>query len=181
MRSAIAALVLGALAASGATIPRPAPELAINSQNGPVHLSKLKGKVVVVEIMSTTCPHCQNSSKILSKLKNEYGPKGFEALGVAINEDANVPQFIQNFGVNFPVGAGKRDDAFAFLQHSVMTPFYFPQLVFIDRSGNIRAQYGGTDAFVQTNEEKNVRGMIEKLLAEGTAKKPAVPARSRKR
>jgi thiol-disulfide isomerase/thioredoxin len=177
----MAALLLSAFAASAATIPRPAPELAINSQNGPVQLSKLKGKVVVVEIMSTTCPHCQTSARILSKLKNEYGPKGFEVLGMAINDDANIPQFIQNFGVNFPIGKGKRDEAFAFLQHSVMTPFYFPQLVFIDRSGAIRAQHGGTDAFVQTNEEKNVRGMIEKLLAEGAAKKPAASTRSRKR
>jgi peroxiredoxin len=181
MRLSIAALALSAFAASGATIPRPAPELSINSQNGPVQLSRLKGKVVVVEIMSTTCPHCQTSAKILSKLKNEFGPKGFEAMGVAINDDANLPQFIQTYGVNFPVGKGKRDDAFAFLQHSVMTPFYFPQLVFIDRAGNVRAQHGGTDAFVQTNEEKNVRGMIEKLLAEGVAKKAAAPARSRKR
>jgi peroxiredoxin len=180
MRFTIAALALSALVASGATIPRPAPEISINSQNGLVQLSTLKGKVVVVEIMSTTCPHCQTSARILSKLKNEFGPKGFEAMGVAINDDANLPQFIRNFGVNFPVGTGKRDDAFAFLQHSLMTPFYFPQLVFVDRAGNIRAQYGGTDAFVQTNEEANVRGMIEKLLAEGAPKK-AAPARSRKR
>ena len=62
-----------------------------------------------------------------------------------------------------------------------MSPFYFPQVVFIDRAGNVRAQYGGTDAFCQTNEEANLRGMIEKLLGEGGANKAAAPAKSKKK
>jgi thiol-disulfide isomerase/thioredoxin len=181
MRLPIAVLALSALALSGATIPRPAPELTVKTASGPVQLSKLKGKVVAVEILSTTCPHCQNSVKLLSKMVSEYGPKGFSAVGMAINDGADVPKFIRDFGVNFPVGTGTRDDAFAFLQHSMMTPFYFPQMVFVDRTGVIRAQYGGTDPFLQTNEEANVRGMIEKLLAEGGAKKAGAGTRTRKR
>lgn len=181
MRLSIAALIASALVVSGATIPRPASELTVTTPSGPLQLSKLKGKVTIVEIMSTTCPHCQNSSKILSKLNNEYGPKGLAILGMAINDGANVAQFTKEFGVNFPVGVGKRDDAFSFLQHSMMTPFYFPQVIFIDRAGNVRAQYGGTDAFLQTNEEANLRGMIEKLLAEGGGAKPAASVKTRKK
>ena len=106
MRFTLAALVVGALAVSGAVIPRPAPELSVNTPSGPFRLSQLKGKVTVVEIMSTTCPHCQNSSKILSKLNTEYGPKGFSVLGMAINDGANAAQFTKEFGVNFPSASG---------------------------------------------------------------------------
>jgi peroxiredoxin len=174
------ALLASAVLLPGATIPRPAPELTINSPNGPIPVSKYKGKVVVLEILSTTCPACQKSAGMMAKINAELGPKGLQPLGMAINPDANVSDFISKFGVNFPVGTGKRDDAYAFLQMSVMSPFYFPQMVFIDKQGVIRAQYGGTDQFIQN--ESNVRAMIEKLLAEGGSAKPsATPARSKKK
>ena len=178
-RLAFAALLLGAALLPGATIPRPAPELTVNTPNGPVALSKYKGKVVVLEIISTTCPACQKSAGMMAKLNNELGPKGLQPLGMAINPDANVPDFIRTYGVNFPVGTGKRDDAYSFLQLSVMAPFYFPQMVFIDKQGNIRAQYGGTDPFVSS--ETNVRNMIEKLLAEGAAAPKPAASKAKKK
>lgn len=172
-------LLAGAAMLPAATIPRPAPELTIATPNGPVQLSKYKGKVVVLEIISTTCPACQKSAGLMSRLNTQLGPKGLQPLGMAINPEANVPDFLRTYGVNFPVGTGKRDDAYAFLQMSVMAPFYYPQMVFIDRQGNIRAQYGGTDPFVQS--ESNIRNMIEKLLAESGSSKPAAPAKSKKK
>ena len=66
----------------------------------------------------------------------------------------------------------KHDYAFALLQRSMMTSFYFPQMVFIDRSGIIRAQYGGTDAFFQTNEEANIRNLVKQLLGTANAVAP---------
>lgn len=73
----------------------------------------------------------------------------------------------------------------SFLQHSYMAPnFYVPQMVFIDKKGVIRGQYGGTDPFLGQNHEANMRGMIEKLLAEGggstPAKAPAKPKSTKK-
>ena len=47
-----------------------------------------------------------------------------------------------------------------------------PQLVFIDRKGTIRAQYGGGDAFYK-DEEKNMREMIVSLLKETPATPPS--------
>ena len=171
--------MLGAVLLPGASIPRPAPDVNISSANGPIQISKYKGKVVVLEIISTTCPACQKSAAMMSKLNKELGPKGLQPLGMAINPDANVANFIQTYGVNFPVGTGKRDDAYTFLQLSVMSPFYFPQMVFIDKQGNIRAQYGGTDPFVSS--EANVRNMIEKLLSEGAGSSKTAPAKTKKK
>jgi len=47
-----------------------------------------------------------------------------------------------------------------------------PQLVFIDRTGVIRAQYSGVDPFF-SNEEANMRAEVEKLLSEPVAKAAA--------
>lgn len=183
MRLLLAALALGATVLPAAEIPRQAPEFSFVAPGGKaVNLSDYKGKVVVLEILSTTCPSCQKSAGLLSKLNRELGA-AFQPLGAAMNEGANVPAFVQAYGVNFPVGTVRPDTAYAFLQHSVMRPgFYFPQLVFIDRKGVIRAQYGGADAFLQTNEEANIRNMVQKLLAEpaGSAKPAPSTSKSRK-
>lgn len=182
-RLVIAAALLGVALLPGKEQNRPAPPLSFVASNGTkVDLASLKGKVVVVEVLSTTCPHCQTSSRILSDLKKELGPNGFEAIGYAINPDANVAEFARLYAPNFPVGKGERDKAYAFLQKSIMEQFYFPQVVFIDKTGTIRAQYGGTDAFLSTNEAANIRGMVEKLMAEGGSrgKVPAAKTRSRK-
>jgi len=44
-----------------------------------------------------------------------------------------------------------------------------PQLVFIDRKGEIRAQYAGDDKFFAEDQEKRMREQIEALLKEAPA------------
>lgn len=134
-----------------------------------IDLNKYKGKVVALEFLITTCPHCQRCSRILQKMQNEFGPQGFQALGVATNEMAHmlIPDYVKNQEVRFPVGWATREQSHEFLQHPTMLIMYVPQLVFIDRKGTIRAQFGGNDEFFK-NEEPNVREQITKLLAEGS-------------
>lgn len=160
-------------------IPRPSPDYTIMLPGGKqTTVSAYKGKVIALEFILTTCSHCQASTKILTKLVKEYGAKGFQPLAVAINDNPEVPKFIADFGVNYPVGVAPRETVYGYLQHSVMSPnLMMPQLVFIDREGVIRAQYEGTSAFF-TDQEKNMREMIEKLLAESASKKSSKKATS---
>ncbi len=149
-------------------VPRPAPELTFKLANGQVmKLSRFKGKVVALEFLLTTCPHCKRTSGVLRDMYAEYGPKGFQVLGVAINEGAEklVEPFRAELNLDYPVGYVSRDAAVDFLEHPIMLTMWMPQLVFIDRKGVIRAQYGGADEFFR-NQEQNIRQMIEKLLAE---------------
>lgn len=168
--------LIGTLGLQAAEVPRPSPEYQFQLPNGTkVQLNQYKGKLIVLEFLLTTCDHCQRTSKLLSKLFTEYGPKGVQPLGVAINDRPDVPGFVKEFGVNYPVGTAPRETVHAYLQHSIMAaPMMMPQLVFIDQTGTIRAQYSGNDVFFQ-NEEKNMRAMIEKLLKE------AAPATTKKR
>jgi peroxiredoxin len=175
----LAALVLPGLAA---VVPRPAPEFPIRLANGQqVLLSQFRGKVVALEFLHTTCPHCQTCSAIMQKMYKELGAKGFQPLGVAFNDFANalLPDYVSQLGLTFPVGSGGREEVLSFLQQSVAERFYVPQLVFIDRKGVIRAQYPGGDKFFE-NEEPNMRAQIESLLKESgaSAKKSAPGAKS---
>jgi peroxiredoxin len=178
---AIATILAAALAvgASGADLPRPAPELTIKLPGGSnLQLSQYRGKVVALEFLLTTCPHCQRSSKALNKLQQEYAARGFQVLGVAINPMSNmlVPDYVKQFQLTFPVGYDVPETANNFLQIPVMYRMLMPQVAFIDRNGTIRAQYSGDDPFFQ-NEDANMRAKIEELLKESPAAKQAAPAK----
>ncbi len=169
-----ALLMTGTLTAFAAEVPRPAPDYTVNMPDGkPVKLAQYKGKIVVVEFLMVTCPHCQNAAKVLAKYQKEYGPKGVQVVGISIDPTSDVTAFQRDHaGGAFPVGvAPTRESVYAFLQYSLMAgTFYVPQLVIIDRNGVIREQHGGTDPYLQ-NEEANLKASIEKALAESTPKK----------
>jgi thiol-disulfide isomerase/thioredoxin len=168
-------LLLASAAGFAQKTPRPAPELTIQMPKAsPVLLSQYKGKVIVLEFLFTTCPHCQHAAQLMSRLQTEYGPKGFQAVGAAFNEMANmmVSDFVRDFHVNYPVGFVPRETVYSFLQVDPNMAVHVPQLVFIDRKGMIRHQsLPREDSMTAT--ETFVRTTIEKLLAEsgGSAKK----------
>jgi peroxiredoxin len=156
----------------GADASRAAPELLLTDTNGKrIRLSLLRGKVVVLEFMLTTCPHCQNTAKMMSRLQREYGPKGFQAISLPFNDDAPIaaPGFVAAHQVSHPVAAIERGRVYEFAQLSPIVRHSVPIIVFIDRRGRIRAQYEGDAAFFQ-NEEANFRAMTLRLL-----KEPASP------
>jgi peroxiredoxin len=161
-------LALAILPLVAAKVPREAPEFSFQVPGGgDINLDRYQGKVIALEFLLTTCPHCKRTSGVMQEMYSEFGSKGFQALGVAINEGAeqDLARYLQGMSVAFPVGFVHRDRAVDFLQHPVVMTLWVPQLIFIDKTGTIRAQYAGTDDFFR-NEEENMREMIEKLLAE---------------
>ena len=168
MRTAIlASLCLAVAVSAGAgETPRPSPPFSIQRLgDAPLPLSKYRGKVVAVAFISTTCPHCQNLTQILSRIYNDYESRGVEILECAFNEDAVLPLFIKQFNPPFPVGYAKRNDVYAYLQYSVIEqkPVYVPHMVFLDKAGIIRGDYPGEDPFF-TDPDKSVRAELDKLL-----------------
>jgi thiol-disulfide isomerase/thioredoxin len=172
--------------AEGAALPRKAPELAVSLQGGKqMLLSSTRGKAVAMIFILTYCPHCQKTITMLSKMQQEYGPRGFAVVASAIEDTAAValPNFIKQFNPPFPVGYNTRDSALDFLQHPMMERLLMPQLVFIDKQGMIQSKYGGDDKFFGDDvQEKNIRREIEAMLGgapagakKGGVKKAAAP------
>lgn len=166
---------------SAAPVPRQSPEFVINYPGGKqALLSSYKGKVVLLAFILTTCPHCQATCQMISKINKDLGPKGFQPLAVAINPMAVmlVNDFTKQYNVNFPVGAAEQDPVHNYLQFSVMDRMMVPQVVLIDRKGTVRFQTPPAgDEKVQN--EAYLRGEIQKLLDESAssaktgAKRPA--------
>lgn len=52
-----------------------APDFTLTDVNGtPIRLSDQRGKVVLLEFMRTTCPHCANEMSQLASVHDQFGP-----------------------------------------------------------------------------------------------------------
>ncbi|MGA2721689.1 MAG: TlpA disulfide reductase family protein [Bryobacteraceae bacterium] len=160
-----------ALTAMAADPPRPSPPLAIERVGAPaLDLSQYRGKVVALALISTTCPHCQELTRLLIPLSDEYAPRGVQVLECAFNDDAKqtIAGFVRQFQPPFPVGWTTHDAVMGYLQRSIIDtrPVYVPHMVFLDRRGMIEADYPGeSDFFKDTaTTATNIRAELEKLL-----------------
>jgi len=172
----LAAALLG-IGVAAPVVPRPSPEFVIKGFNGQVLLSQFRGKTVLLAFIQTTCPHCQNSVGILSRIQGEYGSRGFQALAAAFNEMAAqlLPEFVNRFRPGFPVGFASRESVTEYLQIPSNVPFNVPTYVFIDKKGVIQGQHTGGGKFFEA-EERNIRITLDALLkepAQGGKKGPA--------
>jgi len=166
-----AALALAATLVAAAQEPpivRPSPEFKIRFVDGSQNtLSSYRGKVVALLFVHTTCPHCQHASEVFSRLFTEYGSRGFQPIDVAFNPMANlsVRDFIKDHNINYPVGFDSPENVMGYLGFSLMDRYVVPQVVWIDRKGNIRSQTPpmGEDKLLQ---ESYWRNMIETLIKE---------------
>ena len=170
------AMVFFVSTAVPATVPRKAVEFGFELPGGKqVLLSQYRGKAVVLAFFSTTCPHCQNTSMTLQRLQNEFGPQGLQVLGVCFNDMAKLltPEFVQKYRLTYPVGYSLPQPVLDYMQHPMTQVPYVPMIMFIDKQGMIRAQFGG-DADFFKNEEVNMRKNILTILGKpGAAAAPA--------
>src|SRR5579863_9347671 len=113
----VAAAAVGA-ALAAPRVPRAAGEFTVSLPGGgKVSLSSLRGKVVCLEFIDTTCPHCQHAAETMSLLADEYGARGFQPVAAAINEGApeRVAEFAAKYRLVYPVGYADRDAALDYL------------------------------------------------------------------
>lgn len=178
MRKATAAvlpvLVLAALALQAALpVPRQTPDFTIKvpGQN-PVTLSSLKGKVVVMQFLFTSCSHCMETATMLGRVRKDFAAKGVEVYGIAFNDEvhtsnaaknaAEAANFSAKYG-NFPVGIADRDAVMKFLGLSPMQRWGVPQIVVIDKKGVIQAQSKVGDGPEPLQHEPSVRNLLTML------------------
>ncbi|MEO8052671.1 MAG: TlpA disulfide reductase family protein [Acidobacteriota bacterium] len=162
-------------------VPRNSPEFTVTEPSGKqVLLSSLRGKIVVMPFMFTTCPHCQRYAQMLTKLQQEFAGRGVVMLGTVFN-DANAQmaaQFVREFQVGFPVGYASRDQVVSYLGLSVLDRWVVPQVAIIDKKGNVVAQSVATGT-PELQDEAYLRNFLEKLVKESsTSSKSAPPVKT---
>ena len=168
--STLACVAFAAAQAAGPEalpIIRKAPQLTFKLPGGGQKtLAQYAGKVIALEFIETTCPHCQAASHVMTKLQQELGARGFQAIDLAINTtaDTDISSFKLTQQTDFLVGFIDPYQMMAFMGISPGTRFVVPQLVLIDRTGNIRLSTPPTYEEEVTKED-NLRPKVITLLA----------------
>ncbi len=132
-----------------------AREIALPSVAGDtLRLSSLKGKVVLLDFWASWCGPCRSSNKHLVKLYDKYHDKGFEILGVSLdNEPGKWKEAIRKdkikwLQVNEPYG-WEGQTALAWNIYALPTSYL------IDKSGTLLAM---------DLEEKELERALKHLL-----------------
>ena len=99
-------------------------------------LSQWRGQVVVLNFWASWCAPCREEIPDFVALHAQYRAKGVEFVGIAIDNQTNVAQFLQHLPVNYPIliGEGGADS----LARQLGNPSgALPYTIVLDRGGHI--------------------------------------------
>lgn len=105
-------------------------------KGGTVSTANYAGKVVLVMYWATWCQPCTEELPELRALHNQYGPSGFEIIGVSLDMTKDqVPEFLANKKVPWPqiYQPGGLESPLA-IQYGVFSP---PLMILIDKDGKV--------------------------------------------
>ena len=114
---------------------KPAPDFTLETLDGKaVSLSSLRGQAVMLNFWATWCGPCKIEMPWFVELQKEYGPQGFQIVGVAMDDSSkeDIKKFAQDMGVNYTILIGKESVGQAYGGVDVL-----PTTFFIDRNGTI--------------------------------------------
>jgi peroxiredoxin len=157
------------LAASGELSNRRAPGFALPdaAYEHYYDLQDYAGKVVVIDIMSTGCPHCLLAATTLEQVKERYGDK-VAILEVVLPPDnqASISKFVQTNKVTVPVicDMGQMTASYFKATPATMQKVEVPHLFLIDQHGVIRNDFAYEDSTRTVFEGAGLFAEIDKLM-----------------
>lgn len=125
------------------TVDAPVPALRLPDLDGRMRaLDEFRGRVVLVNFWATWCPPCRREIPAFQEIRARHADRGFEILGVALDEATAVRDFVAEYGVTYPQLLAGPDGA------SLMARFgnprgALPYSVLVDREGIVRLAHLG--------------------------------------
>jgi cytochrome c biogenesis protein CcdA/thiol-disulfide isomerase/thioredoxin len=150
-----------------------APELILGGvwlNSEPLHLSELRGKVVLVDFWTYSCINCQRTFPYLRAWHEKYQDDGLVIIGVHSPEfefeknPENVRQAAADFGLTYPI---MQDNDFATWR--AYKNRYWPAKYLLDQNGVIRYTHFGEGKYDQT--EAVIQELLEEIGSEVSGEK----------
>jgi peroxiredoxin len=118
-------------------------------------LQDFRGKWVLIDFMETSCPHCQELSRTLEKLKTRFGDR-VVILSVVIappETQQSVADYIRAQKITIPILFDQGQMAASYFQATPAKPsFDTPHLFIIDPTGTIVRDFSHPEASALTKE-----------------------------
>jgi len=123
---------------------RRAPSWSLYDSRGQMRdLLDYRGKIVVIEMMQTTCPHCGAFADILEKVQQKYGDRVailgvVTVLGPSADSPDKVQAFISGHKVTYPILFDMGQMQYSYILKPNVS---LPQVYLIDPNGFIRGDW----------------------------------------
>jgi thiol-disulfide isomerase/thioredoxin len=129
-----------------------APKFSLKSvkDNKSVNLADFKGKVLIINFWATWCPPCRSEIPDFIKLQKEYGSKGLQIIGLAVDAGGAkvVSDFGKEMGINYVslLADAQTQQAYGGIRG-------IPATFIVDRKGQIVKKYLGAKSKEQFEAE----------------------------
>jgi peroxiredoxin len=166
MRSYVLTLV-GAvvLLAAGDYSNRRAPGFSLADSHYQQHDPQdYRGKVLIVDIMSTQCMTCLKLAEMLVAVKAKFGDRiGILSVVTLPDNQGTADRFAKDYKVTWPIVFDSGQMITSYLRVTPTNPqVHFPHLFLIDGEGMIRNDFDGTEDKLMSVESLSAE--VEKLL-----------------
>ena len=114
-------------------------------------MQEWKGQVLICNFWATWCAPCREEIPALLRLRAKLSSKGVEIIGIAIDQVANVVQFVKELKIVYPVVIGDAD-SFEMMRRLGNSAGGLPFTVILDRDGRLAYRKLGqiTEADLET-------------------------------
>ena len=151
--------------AKGQLIGSLAPDFDLQTLDGKsMKLSDLRGKAVLLNFWATYCGPCKIEMPWFVELQKQYGPQGFQIVGVAMDDASteDIAKFAKDMGVNYPILLGKESVGQSYGGVGVL-----PTTFFVDRDGKLIArEFGLVSRSVFVEHIKSALGQGQAVQAQ---------------
>jgi peroxiredoxin len=119
-----------------------------------------RGKVLIVDIMQTTCPVCTHLADTLVQVKQKYGDKvGILSITTLPDSYEKGDRFAAEHKISWPILFDSGQVIMSYLKVTPSNPqVHFPHLFIIDANGMIRYDFEGDETAAE------ISASIDKLL-----------------
>jgi peroxiredoxin len=136
----------------------PAPDFTLSAlDGGPISLSALRGRVVLLNFWATWCKPCEDEMPAMQGLYDTLAGSGFELLAISVDEgDDEVRAFQKRLALGFPILRDPEKRAATAYQ-----TFRFPESWLIGPDGIVVARYIGPREWDGPLYVERIRKLIE--------------------
>jgi len=104
--------------------------------NQPQALGQWRGKVLIVNFWATWCAPCREEIPVFIKFQDQYGARGVQFIGLAIDQKERAGPYARDIGINYPVLVGGLE-GMDFARQVGNSRGVLPFTLVIDRSGKV--------------------------------------------
>jgi thiol-disulfide isomerase/thioredoxin len=100
------------------------------------HISEWDGKILIINFWATWCPPCLKEIPVFIALQKELADKDIQFIGIAIEDEASVTEYISTININYPILIGE-DYGIALSIKLGNLVQAVPFTIIVNRDGNI--------------------------------------------